>query len=144
MQNQNRPQRPQSVPPTMPDFLRPDGSPTPHGLYDPSTERDNCGVGFVAHIKGERSRQIVDDADRILRHMVHRGACGCEPNTGDGAGMLTGMPDAFLRKVAKADADIDLPAEGQYGCGLFFLPTDDAQRAECKKIVEGIVARRST
>ncbi len=126
----------------MPDFLRPDGSPSAHGLYDPSTERDNCGVGFVAHIKGERSRQIVDDADRILQHMVHRGACGCEANTGDGAGMLTGMPDAFLRKVAKAEAGIDLPPEGQYGCGLFFLPTDEAQRNECKQTLEAIVAEQ--
>src|SRR5690349_14563360 len=62
--------------------------PGPVGLYDPAFEHDACGVGFVAHIKGQRSHQIVADADRILRHMNHRGACGCEENTGDGAGML--------------------------------------------------------
>ena len=62
--------------------------PESRGLYDPANEHDSCGVGFIAHIKGERSRQIVDDADRMLQHMEHRGGCGCEDNTGDGAGML--------------------------------------------------------
>src|SRR4051794_17830606 len=73
------------------------GPPPKRGLYDPAFEHDSCGVGFVANIKGVRSRQIIDDADRILRHLVHRGACGCEPNTGDGAGILTGLPHEFLR-----------------------------------------------
>ncbi|MCA9066343.1 MAG: hypothetical protein KDA96_24920, partial [Planctomycetaceae bacterium] len=77
-------------------FAPPYGAPEATGLYDPQNERDNCGVGFVANIKGVRSRQIVDDADRILRHMDHRGACGCEENTGDGAGMLTALPHRFL------------------------------------------------
>ena len=85
------------------------GAPEASGLYDPRNEHDNCGVGFVAHIKGERSRQIVDDADRILRHMDHRGACGCESNTGDGAGMLTALPHKFLTRVARSDIGVDLP-----------------------------------
>ena len=63
--------------------------PDSRGLYDPANEHDSCGVGFIAHIKGKRSRQIVDDADRMLQHMEHRGGCGCEDNTGDGDGMLT-------------------------------------------------------
>jgi glutamate synthase (NADPH/NADH) large chain len=73
-------------------MTRPHGLPARQGLYDPAFEHDSCGVGFIAHIKGERSRQIVDDADRMLQHMEHRGGCGCEDNTGDGAGMLTALP----------------------------------------------------
>ena len=68
------------------------GLPPKHGLYDPANEKDSCGVGFVAHIKGERSHQIILDADQILRNMDHRGACGCEADTGDGAGMMTALP----------------------------------------------------
>ena len=107
----------------------PFGAPEAQGLYDPRNEHDNCGVGFVAHIKGVRSRQIIDDADRILRHMDHRGACGCESNTGDGAGMLTALPHKFLVRVAKEDIKIDLPAAGRYGAGVVFLPQDKKQHA---------------
>ena len=96
-------------------------------------------MGFVAHIKGEKSRQIIDDAERILRHMVHRGACGCEANTGDGAGILTALPHEFLAKVANKDLGIDLPAPGHYGAGVVFLPTDEAERNHCKKVVEEII-----
>src|SRR5579862_8258396 len=98
------------------------GPPKKHGLYDPLYEHDSCGVGFVANIKGVRCRQIIDDADRILRHLVHRGACGCEPNTGDGAGMLTGLPHELLRKVADNDLGVQLPEPGYYGVGNVFLP----------------------
>jgi glutamate synthase (NADPH) large chain len=104
------------------------GVPVAQGLYDPANEHDSCGVGFVAHIKGERSRQIIDDADRILRHMSHRGACGCEANTGDGAGMLTGIPYQFLCKVVDHDLGKKLPPEGKFGVGLVFLPTEPGQR----------------
>jgi hypothetical protein len=69
--------------------------PAPSGLYHPAFEHDSCGVGFVAHIKGQRSHQMVLDADHILRRMNHRGACGCEANTGDGAGILTALPHEF-------------------------------------------------
>jgi glutamate synthase (NADPH/NADH) large chain len=120
--------------------LQANGLPEAHGLYDPANEHDSCGVGFVAHIKGERSRQIIDDADRILRHMVHRGACGCEENTGDGAGILTALPEEFLRKVAKADLGVDLPEPGKYGVGVVFLPRDEQDRAVCKQTVEEIIA----
>ena len=115
------------------------GFPKAHGLYDPANEKDACGVGFVAHIKGERSHQIIDDADRILRHMVHRGACGCEENTGDGAGMLTALPYEFLERVAKEELDLELPERGKYGVGNVFLPTDPDERDLCKKTVERIV-----
>src|SRR5690606_32494241 len=93
-------------------------APGPQGLYDPAYEHENCGVGFVAHIKGVRSHGIVEDADRILRHMEHRGACGCEENTGDGAGMLTALPHEFCVKVAKRDLNLDLPAAGRYAAGI--------------------------
>ena len=110
------------------------------GLYDPSFEHDACGVGFVAHIKGKRSHQIVDDADRMLRHMTHRGACGCEENTGDGAGMLTALPYEFLEKVAANELKVKLPARGLYGSGIVFLPTDPVQRSQCKQVVNEIIA----
>ena len=79
------------------------GPPEKHGLYDPKFEHDSCGVGFVANIKGRRSHQIVEDAYIILQNMDHRGACGCDPNTGDGAGILTGLPHEFLKKVARQE-----------------------------------------
>jgi glutamate synthase (NADPH/NADH) large chain len=117
------------------------GFPSAHGLYDPSLEKDSCGVGFVAHIKGVPSHQIVLDADEILRNMDHRGACGCEANTGDGAGILTGLPHDFLRKVARNDLGIELPPAGQFAAGLIFLPKDAAERAHCKRTVEGLIAQ---
>ena len=118
------------------------GAPEASGLYDPRNEHDNCGVGFVAHIKGVRSRQIVDDADRILRHMDHRGACGCESNTGDGAGMLTALPHEFLVRVAKEEIKVELPAAGRYGAGIVFLPQDAEQRATCRQTVEEFIAQQ--
>ncbi len=107
------------------------GFPQKHGLYDPANEKDACGVGFVANIKGVRSHQIVLDAETILRNMDHRGACGCEYNTGDGAGILTGMPHDFMQKVVKADFGADLPEPGRYAAGNVFLPQDAAQREKC-------------
>ena len=112
--------------------------PGPHGLYSPDQERDGCGVGFVAHIKGERSHQIVLDADQVLRSMDHRGARGCEPNTGDGAGILTALPHEFLTKVAQIDLGIELPEPGRFAAGIVFLPTDPVQREKCKKAVVDI------
>ncbi|MEO2017549.1 MAG: glutamate synthase large subunit [Fuerstiella sp.] len=126
-----------------PRAMRPSfGAPEATGLYDPANEHENCGVGFVAHIKGQRSRSIITDADRILRHMDHRGACGCEENTGDGAGMLTGLPTSFLRRVAKDDIGVDLPDAGRYGAGIVFLPQDEAQRATCKSTVEELITQQ--
>ena len=93
------------------------GFPEKQGLYDPAFEKDSCGVGFVAHIKGIPSHQIVTDAEIMLQRMEHRGGCGCESNTGDGAGILTGMPHDFCVKVAKQDLGIDLPDAGLYAAG---------------------------
>ncbi|MEX2213601.1 MAG: glutamate synthase large subunit [Phycisphaeraceae bacterium] len=113
--------------------------PRKHGLYDPRNEKENCGVGFVAHIKGQRSHQILLDAYQVLLNMDHRGACGCEANTGDGAGILTALPHEFLAKVAKADLGVDLPAPGKFAAGLVFLPRIDAERAKCKETVEKLI-----
>jgi glutamate synthase (NADPH/NADH) large chain len=116
--------------------------PDKHGLYDPAFEKDSCGVGFVAHMKGQRSHQIIRDADIVLQNMDHRGGCGCEPNTGDGAGMLTALPHEFLAKVAKADLGVELPAPGHFSAGNVFLPTLEGERARCKEVVEEIVAEQ--
>ncbi len=112
------------------------------GLYDPSYEHDACGVGFVAHVKGERSHQIVLDANRVLLNMDHRGARGCEPNTGDGAGMLTALPDEFLRRVARDDLGVALPPAGSYAAGIVFLPRIPEEREKCKTVIAELVAEQ--
>ena len=94
------------------------GLPNQHGLYHPTNEKDACGVGFVAHVKGRRSHQIVLDAEIVLRNMDHRGACGCEADTGDGAGMMTALPHRFLAKVAQEDLSVRLPEPGRFSAGL--------------------------
>ena len=120
-------------------FGLPGTLPKKQGLYDPAFEKDSCGVGFVAHIKGKASHQIVVDAEIMLQRMEHRGGCGCEPNTGDGAGILTGMPHDFFSKVVKQDMAIDLPEAGLYAAGNIFLPTDEKQRQHCITEVEKII-----
>ncbi|MEX2168009.1 MAG: glutamate synthase-related protein [Pirellulales bacterium] len=114
--------------------------PAKQGLYDPANEHDSCGIGFVAHIKGQRSHQIVVDAGIVLRNMDHRGACGCEANTGDGAGILTALPHEFLRKVVRQDLSSDLPEPGKFAAGLVFLPRDARERAHCKSVVERLIS----
>jgi glutamate synthase (ferredoxin) len=113
--------------------------PDPAGLYDPRFEHDACGVGFVAHIKGQRSHGIVHKALQVLVNLLHRGACGAEANTGDGAGILMQTPDKFLRREA-ARLGIVLPAEGDYAAGLVFLPRDEAACRRCEQLFEQIVA----
>jgi glutamate synthase (ferredoxin) len=108
------------------------------GLYDPRYEHDACGVGFVVNIKGEKSHTIVEQAITVLLNLRHRGACGCEANTGDGAGILLQMPHAFLREAAKKEK-IALPGPAEYGVGMMFLPRDPAERRECEKLFEQIV-----
>jgi glutamate synthase (NADPH/NADH) large chain len=115
------------------------GLPEKQGLYDPALEKDSCGVGFVAHIKGVASHQIVLDANHILKRMIHRGGCGCEPNTGDGAGILTSLPFEFLSRVAAKDLGVELPQKGGFAAGNVFLPVNEASRAQCKKVVEQII-----
>ena len=113
--------------------------PVKQGLYDPRFEKDSCGVGFVAHIKGERSHQIVQDAFKSLFKLSHRGGLGCEANTGDGAGMLTALPHEFFTKVSSRDLKIELPSMGRYGVGMVFLPTDPQERETCKQAVNKII-----
>ena len=108
------------------------------GLYDPSFEHDACGVGFVVDIKGRQSHRIITQALTILRNLLHRGACGCEENTGDGAGILVQMPHAFLAGEC-AKLGITLPACGNYGAGFVFLPRDPRQSKLCQSTLEAIV-----
>jgi glutamate synthase (NADPH/NADH) large chain len=109
--------------------------PSAVGLYDPAHEHDACGVGFVADIKGRRSHTIVRQALQVLINLEHRGACGCEVNTGDGAGILIQIPDAFFRKEA-ARLGWELPEERGYGAGLVFLPTHSETRAALERLFE--------
>jgi glutamate synthase (ferredoxin) len=115
------------------------GPPPKQGLYDPQFEHDSCGVGFVVNVKGRKSHEIIQQALNVLLNLDHRGACGCEVNTGDGAGILMQMPHAFLKKAC-AKSRIDLPDEGQYGCGIVYLPPDGRERKECEQIFGRIAA----
>ena len=108
------------------------------GLYDPAHEHDACGVGFVVNVKGQASHVIIEQGLQILANLTHRGACGCDPLTGDGAGILTQIPDAFLRKVTPA-VDINLPPLGEYGVGMVFLPERVDERNECLELFEKVV-----
>ncbi|MDY7029118.1 MAG: glutamate synthase central domain-containing protein, partial [Spirochaetota bacterium] len=105
------------------------------GLYEPRTEHDACGVGFIANIDGGRAHDIIEDSIRILIHLEHRGAVGGDMKTGDGAGMLIQIPDEFFRR----QLDFDLPEAGSYGAGMFFLPAQDGKAAEARRIVEETV-----
>src|SRR4051812_5851539 len=100
--------------------------PPASGLYDPANDKDACGVAFVADARGRRSRAIVAAGLTALHNLDHRGAAGSEPNSGDGAGILTQVPDALLR----AEVGFELPPVGEYAVGIAFLPVDDAERAE--------------
>ena len=106
--------------------------PTAQGLYDPAYEHDACGVAFVATLSGVATHDIVDQALTALRNLDHRGASGAEPDSGDGAGILTQVPDAFLREVT----DFALPAKGAYAVGTAFLPDDDAEESLARTALE--------
>jgi glutamate synthase (NADPH/NADH) large chain len=112
--------------------------PKKQGLYDPAHEHDACGVGFVVNIKGERSHDIVDKGLQVLANLTHRGACGCDPRTGDGAGILLQIPHEFFAREA-ARLGFQLPAAGEYGVGQVFLPLDTVKRKECEEAFERIV-----
>ena len=114
------------------------GIPPKQGLYDPAFEHDSCGIGFVVHIKGKASHQIVSQALTVLQNLDHRGACGCEENTGDGAGILLQIPHAFLQTACDG-LGFQLPKPKQYGVGMVFLPPDRNQRHQCEKHLEKIV-----
>ena len=113
--------------------------PAPQGLYDPRYEHDSCGVGFVVDLKNRKSHDVIAKAaSQILVNLEHRGACGCEANTGDGAGILVQMPDRFLRQEM-TKLNIALPPLGEYGVGMVFLPRDPASRERCERSFEKIV-----
>ena len=116
--------------------------PQKQGLYDPENEKDSCGVGFIAHIKGQRSHKIVKDAGTALIAMTHRGACGCEANTGDGAGVMTALPLEFLNKVAKSCFGTELPAPGEFAAGMVFLPQLAETRQICKQTIEKYISQQ--
>ncbi len=120
--------------------MKPAYLPKKEGLYDPQFEHDACGVGFVAHLKGEKSHDIVKKGIELLINLEHRGAVGAEKNSGDGAGILTQMPDRFMRKVAK-EQGIELPAFGHYGVGVAFVPRDINAGIECQTIVANVVQK---
>ena len=113
--------------------------PASQGLYDPANEHDACGLGFVAHIKGRKSHAIVRQGLQILVNLAHRGATGADPLQGDGAGILIQIPDAFFRRAC-GKLGITLPAIGQYGTGMVFLPQEAASRMACEQEIERAVA----
>ncbi|WP_382327319.1 glutamate synthase-related protein [Hydrogenophaga sp. UC242_50] len=110
-----------------------------HGLYDPSHEHDACGVGFVAHIKGEKSHAIVKQGLKILENLDHRGAVGADKLMGDGAGLLIQLPDALYREEMAAQG-VALPPAGEYGVGMIFMPKEHASRLACEQEMERAIA----
>ena len=114
------------------------GRPAKQGLYDPWFEHDACGVGFVADLHGRQSHQILQQALQVLTNLDHRGAAGSEPNTGDGAGVLLQLPHKFFQEVGKK-ARITVPAPGQYGAGIIFLPRNPTVRRKIEQTFERIV-----
>ncbi len=114
------------------------GLPEKQGLYDPAFEKDSCGVGFVVDMRGRKSHKIVRQAITALVNLIHRGACGCEANTGDGAGILLQVPHNFLKKVCSA-AGFTLPEPKQYGVGMVYHSQNADERKACEKLFEKIV-----
>ncbi|HYK88567.1 MAG TPA: glutamate synthase central domain-containing protein, partial [Acidobacteriota bacterium] len=114
------------------------GYPPRQGLYDPFFEHEACGIGFIADLKGRKSHDILEKGFQILLNLEHRGACGCESNTGDGAGILIQMPHAFLAEECDK-LRIRLPGPGLYATGMLFLPTDSEERLSCRVMLEQII-----
>ncbi len=119
----------------MPSFMT---SMRPQGLYDPWYEHDSCGVGFVVNVKGVRSHYLVRQALEVLANVEHRGAVGCDPDSGDGAGILMQIPDEFFREECAEEA-IALPPPGQYAVGMLYLPRERVERHRCERLAEQIV-----
>jgi len=111
------------------------------GLYRPESEHDACGVGFVANIKGLRSHAIVEQALQVLANLEHRGACGCDPLTSDGSGILLQLPFRFFGDGA-VRLGFKLPRHGQYGVGMFFLPQDEDKREHCEQLIVRAVRKQ--
>ena len=113
------------------------GLPAPQGLYDPANEHDACGVGFVVNMYGRKSHRIVRQGLEVLENLTHRGACGCDPLTGDGAGILVQMPQEFFAGVCP-QAGIRLPAPGDWAAGNVFLPPDPDEQESAEAFFERI------
>jgi glutamate synthase domain-containing protein 2/glutamate synthase domain-containing protein 1/glutamate synthase domain-containing protein 3 len=113
------------------------GLPSPRGLYHPQNEHDGCGIGFVVNIEGRKSHDIVLKGIQILINLTHRGACGCDPETGDGAGILIQIPHSFFDREC-SHLGFTLPAPGEYGVGMVFLPVDPGERILCEGLLEKI------
>ena len=109
--------------------------PQQHGLYDPANEHDACGVGFVVNIKNRKSHAIVEQGLQILKNLEHRGATGYDPLLGDGAGILIQTPDSFFREEMALQG-VNLPALGNYGVGVVFLPQNQSSRRACEQEIE--------
>jgi len=114
------------------------GLPASQGLYDPSFEHDACGIGFVAQIQGKKSHDIILKGIQVLVNLTHRGACGCDPETGDGAGVLIQIPHQFFAREC-ARLGFTLPSAGDYGVGVTFLPVEPLHRRECEGVIERLV-----
>ncbi|MGH7232737.1 MAG: glutamate synthase large subunit, partial [Nitrospiraceae bacterium] len=115
------------------------GLPQKQGLYDPQFEKDGCGIGFVANIQCRQSHRIIQQGLEVLKNLFHRGAQGCDPCTGDGAGILFQVPHDFLKRAA-ADVGLKLPNAGEYGVGMVFLPRDPDPRKWCETLLERVIA----
>jgi glutamate synthase (ferredoxin) len=115
------------------------GLPPAQGLYNPANERDACGIGFVANVEGHKSHDIISKGIQILVNLTHRGACGCDPETGDGAGVLIQIPHAFFDRECTR-LGFALPPPGEYGIGMVFLPVSPQERVLCEGILEKIVS----
>ena len=113
--------------------------PDPYGLYHPENEHDSCGIGFVVNIQGHKSHDIVAKGLQVLDNLAHRGAQGCDPCTGDGAGVLLQIPHAFFSRVAP-ESGIHLPRAHEYGVGMVFLPADPQSRRLCEQVIQNVVA----
>jgi len=120
------------------DLYNQPGLPPAQGLYDSRQERDNCGVGFLCHLKGKKSHKTIDDAPEMCRNMAHRGGCGCDAQTGDGAGIFIQLPHNFFQSIAP-EMGIDLPEYGQYAVGMIYLSKDEGAREKCENRFEKVV-----
>jgi glutamate synthase (NADPH/NADH) large chain len=110
------------------------------GLYRPEFEHDSCGTGFITNINGHKSNQIIDDALTMLENMEHRGACGCDPESGDGAGILIQLPhELFMEECS--NLEISLPEPGEYGVGMIFFPKESALKKACRTIISSAVEK---
>ena len=117
-----------------------EGLPVKQGLYDPEFEHDSCGVGFVVNLNGVKSHLIINQGLEVLSNLAHRGACGCDPETGDGAGILVQIPDEFFRRKC-GDVGFKLPPFGEYGVGMVFLPQDADNRKSLENLLEKVVIK---